>query len=169
MQLLLVLACLPAAYAFSQAAAAAKGAPEAYIPYVSNAGEVLPSKCYTSWSDGMRTCKVFTGTAQLNGRHGYSPISEDVAKALLRLSEAGLTSFEVPDVGPAQELVGLFRQQVQCKALLTLCPRLHAWQMQIVQSAGTSDVVHVVACTCSCEGAHDWISLRLQRDLHHRC
>eukprot|EP00953_Heterococcus_sp_UTEX-ZZ885_P041192 21031-Heterococcus_DN1.PRE.4 len=113
MQLLLVLACLPAAYAFSQAAAAAKGPPEAYTPYVSNAGEVLPSKCYTSWSDGMRTCKVFTGTAQLNGRHGYSPISEDVAKAMLRLSEAGLTSFEVPDVGPAQELVGLFRQQLQ--------------------------------------------------------
>jgi hypothetical protein len=112
--LLCVLACIRATSALSQAAAAAiaKGAPAAYVPYVSNAGEVLPSNCYTSWSDGMRTCKVFTGTAQLNGRHGYSPISEDVAKAMLRLSEAGLTSFEVPDVAAAQELVNLFREQV---------------------------------------------------------
>jgi len=74
---------------------------------------VLPADAYTQLTPDLRICRVLNGMWQVSGAHG--PIDPRTALAAMSgYHDAGFTTWDLADhYGPAEDFIGLFRQQLE--------------------------------------------------------
>jgi len=76
---------------------------------------VLPDAAYLQLTDDLRICRLLNGMWQVGGGHGRIDAKAAV-RDMLAYHEAGYTTWDLADhYGPAEDLIGQFRQQLAAK------------------------------------------------------
>lgn len=72
----------------------------------------LPAHAYTQFTPDLAICRVLNGMWQVSGAHGQIDPPTAI-EAMLHYHEAGFTTWDLADhYGPAEDLIGAFRQRL---------------------------------------------------------